>query len=66
MKNLAFVFPGQGSQAVGMLDDLYEAYPQIQHQFARASDVLELDLFEMITSDPHNQLNLTEFTQPAL
>lgn len=66
MKNLAFVFPGQGSQAVGMIDDLYAAYPQIQHQFARASDVLDLDLFEMVTSDPHNQLNLTEFTQPAL
>jgi [acyl-carrier-protein] S-malonyltransferase len=66
MKNLAFVFPGQGSQAVGMLNDLYEKYPQIQHQFARASDVLELDLLEMVTSDPHNQLNQTQYTQPAL
>ncbi len=66
MKNLAFVFPGQGSQAVGMLNDLFESYPQIQHQFARASDVLNVDLFEMVASDPHNQLNLTEFTQPAL
>jgi [acyl-carrier-protein] S-malonyltransferase len=66
MNNLAFVFPGQGSQAVGMLDDLYVSYPQIQHQFARASDVLSLDLMEMITDDPHNQLNLTEYTQPAL
>lgn len=66
MKNLAFVFPGQGSQAVGMVNDLFGSYPQIQHQFARASDVLNVDLFEMVTSDPHNQLNLTEFTQPAL
>jgi len=66
MKNLAFVFPGQGSQSVGMLTDLYESYPQIQHHFARASDVLELDLMEMISTDPHNQLNRTEFTQPAL
>ena len=66
MKNLAFVFPGQGSQAIGMLDDLYSVYPEIQHQFARASDVLNLDLIEMIATDPHNQLNLTEYTQPAL
>jgi len=66
MKNLAFVFPGQGSQAVGMLNDLFESYPQIQHQFARASDVLNIDLFEMVQNDPHNLLNVTEFTQPAL
>jgi [acyl-carrier-protein] S-malonyltransferase len=66
MKNLVFVFPGQGSQAVGMMDDLYASYPQIQHQFARASDVLDLDLMEMVTTDPNKQLNLTEYTQPAL
>ncbi len=66
MKNLAFVFPGQGSQSVGMLADLYENYPQIQHYFARASDVLELDLWEIISTDAQNQLNKTEFTQPAL
>ncbi|HHL31982.1 MAG TPA: [acyl-carrier-protein] S-malonyltransferase [Oceanospirillales bacterium] len=66
MNNLVFVFPGQGSQSVGMLNDLYASYPQIQHQFARASDVLNVDLMEMISTDTHNQLNLTEFTQPAL
>ena len=66
MKNLAFVFPGQGSQSVGMLADLYESYPQIQHHFARATDVLDVDLWEMISLDANNQLNKTEFTQPAL
>lgn len=66
MKNLAFVFPGQGSQSVGMLNDLFESFPEIQHQFARASDVLDIDLFEMVQNDPHNLLNVTEFTQPAL
>jgi [acyl-carrier-protein] S-malonyltransferase len=49
-----------------MLNDLFESFPEIQHQFARASDVLDIDLFEIVQNDPNNLLNVTEFTQPAL
>jgi [acyl-carrier-protein] S-malonyltransferase len=66
MNNLAFVFPGQGSQSVGMINDLYEDFPEIQHVFSRASDVLNIDLLEIVQSDPNDILNHTEITQPAL
>lgn len=66
MNQFAFVFPGQGSQSVGMIDELYDTYPEIQHIFSRASDVLNVDLWEMVTTDSNELLNLTEFTQPAL
>ena len=65
MGKLAYVFPGQGSQAVGMLSDLAEV-SLVAETFAAASQALGYDLWALIQSDPEEQLNQTEFTQPAL
>lgn len=64
--NLAFVFPGQGSQSIGMMDGLLELSPDIKELFNTASDVLSYDLLDIINSGPENKLNQTEITQPAL
>ena len=63
---LAFVFPGQGSQSVGMLNTLAEAYPQVQETFAEASAALGYDLWSIATAGPEEKLNQTEITQPAM
>jgi len=63
---LAFVFPGQGSQSVGMLSDLAGQYPSIGETFAEASEGAGADLWHISQSNPDDQLNKTEFTQPAL
>ena len=63
MSTLAFVFPGQGSQAVGMLADVEAAAADT---FAEASSVLGYDLWDLISNGPEEKLNQTEFTQPAL
>lgn len=63
MSKLAYVFPGQGSQAVGMLADVEDAAGEV---FAEASSVLGYDLWDLIANGPEEQLNQTEFTQPAL
>jgi len=63
---LTFVFPGQGSQSVGMLADLAEAYPQVRHTFEQASDVLGFDLWRMVQNGPLEELNQTHNTQPAM
>ncbi len=63
---LAFVFPGQGSQALGMLADLAIAHPVVQETFAEASDAIGTDLWALSQSGPQEQLDRTEFTQPAL
>ncbi|MGB1800690.1 MAG: ACP S-malonyltransferase [Gammaproteobacteria bacterium] len=64
--NLAFVFPGQGSQSIGMMNGLLELSPDIKELFNTASDVLSYDLLDIITSGPEDKLNQTEITQPAL
>ncbi|MCK9619796.1 MAG: ACP S-malonyltransferase [Methylobacter sp.] len=64
--NLAFVFPGQGSQSVGMLNDLAASYPEVKHTFERASDALGKDLWAIVAEGPEEELNQTHNTQPAM
>jgi len=63
---LAFVFPGQGAQSVGMVDALAAEFPQVKSRFEQASAVLGFDLWTLVTSGPAEQLNTTSNTQPAL
>ncbi len=63
---LAFVFPGQGSQSVGMLAELAELHPQVRDTFAEASDGAGTDLWALSQGGPEEMLNRTEYTQPAL
>ncbi|KGM55498.1 malonyl CoA-ACP transacylase [Lysobacter daejeonensis GH1-9] len=63
---LAFVFPGQGSQSLGMLGELAALDPVVQSAFAEASEGAGVDLWVLSQNGPEEQLNQTEFTQPAL
>lgn len=63
---LAFVFPGQGSQAVGMLAELAAQYPVVKDTFEEASNVLKLDLWQIVRDGPEEMLNQTHITQPAM
>ena len=64
--SLAFIFPGQGSQSVGMLADLASANDTIRATFDEASVGAGVDLWALSQDGPEDQLNRTEFTQPAL
>ncbi|OEE67700.1 [acyl-carrier-protein] S-malonyltransferase [Enterovibrio norvegicus FF-33] len=66
MSNFAVVFPGQGSQAVGMLAALAEQFAVVKETFAEASGVLGYDLWELVQNGPDTDLNQTNRTQPAL
>ncbi|QSX35067.1 ACP S-malonyltransferase [Shewanella avicenniae] len=66
MTTTAFVFPGQGSQAVGMLADLPEQYSVVTDTFAEASEALGYDLWQLVQNGPAEELNQTDKTQPAL
>jgi [acyl-carrier-protein] S-malonyltransferase len=63
---IALVFPGQGSQSVGMGKALYEAYPHLREVYDDASTVLGYDVAALCFEGPSEKLNLTEHTQPAL
>ena len=63
---LAFVFPGQGSQSIGMLAELAQSHPQVVQTFAEASEGAKVDLWSLAQQGPEDDLNRTEFTQPAL
>ena len=65
-KNLAFVFPGQGSQKIGMLASLAANYPIVIQTFTEASQVLGYDLWELVQNGSQEDINLTERTQPLL
>ena len=64
--SLAFVFPGQGSQAVGMLAELGAQHASIRETFAEASAALGYDLWALTQDGPAEQLNQTDKTQPAI
>ncbi|MBM4215665.1 MAG: ACP S-malonyltransferase [Gammaproteobacteria bacterium] len=64
--SVAFVFPGQGSQSVGMLGGLGEADPVVRATFDSASSVLGFDLWALAQNGPAEQLALTEITQPVM
>lgn len=66
MSKFAVVFPGQGSQTVGMLADLAAQFPIVEQTFAEASDALGYDLWKLVQEGPAEELNKTWQTQPAL
>src|SRR5687767_14476941 len=63
---LAFVFPGQGSQAVGMSTALAADFPIVKETYAEASHALGFDLWELVANGPVEELNRTQVTQPAM
>ncbi len=64
--NIVVVFPGQGSQSIGMLSDFAETWPQIEETFKQASDVLGYDCWDIVCNGPAEKLNKTEITQPIM
>ena len=64
--SFAAVFPGQGSQSIGMLGELAAAHPEVQQAFTEASQALGYDLWALTQHGPEERLNSTQQTQPAL
>ena len=64
--SIAFVFPGQGSQSMGMLADIADHEPLVEDTFSKASQALGYDLWSIVQNGPEAELNRTEITQPAL
>jgi len=63
---LAFVFPGQGSHSVGMMNALAAEFPVVRQTFSEASQALGYDLWQVVEQGPEEKLNQTEVTQPAM
>ena len=66
MSKIAFLFPGQGSQFAGMGKSLADAYPEAARVFEEAGDALGFSMAKLCFEGPEDQLQLTEFTQPAM
>ncbi len=66
MSKIAFVFPGQGSQSVGMCKAFYDAYPVVKQIFEEADDALGFSISKLCFEGPEEQLRLTFNTQPAI
>ncbi|MCK5395092.1 MAG: ACP S-malonyltransferase [Gammaproteobacteria bacterium] len=64
--NIAVIFPGQGSQSIGMLADYAETWSTIEETFKQASDVLGYDCWDIVCNGPAEKLNQTEITQPVM
>ena len=64
--SLGVVFPGQGSQRVGMLEEAAGAFSIVSDTFSEASDALGYDLWQLVSQGPVEKLGLTEYTQPAI
>jgi [acyl-carrier-protein] S-malonyltransferase len=64
--SFAFIFPGQGSQSVGMLGELAAQFPLVKETYAEASAALGYDLWRVVQEGPEAELNLTHITQPAM
>lgn len=64
--NIVVVFPGQGSQSIGMLADYAETWPQIEETFKQTSDVLGYDCWDIVCNGPEEKINKTEITQPIM
>jgi [acyl-carrier-protein] S-malonyltransferase len=64
--SLAFVFPGQGSQSVGMLNALAADYAEVESTYREAGTVLDYDLWDIVKNGPAEKLNSTDITQPAM
>lgn len=63
---IAFVFPGQGSQSIGMQQALAQKYPLVKELYQQASDILHYDVWKLVVEGPEEVLNQTQYTQPAL
>lgn len=64
--SLGILFPGQGSQSIGMLSDLKVSYNIVSEVFEEASDILSCDLWKIVKNGPDRKINDTEFTQPIM